>query len=104
MILALLAQTNSAGITVPSFTIPLPSNVMAWIAAHGILLWFAARFLVKWLDQYQGKNKWLDLAIWILEHVSLNKNVEPLSQRQNGKTDNGLGTGITPNNVAVSKP
>lgn len=68
-------------ITIPSFTIPLPANIAAWVAAHGILLWFANRYLLKMIDGYGGKYKWLDRLIFIMEHANGKQDVTPLAER-----------------------
>jgi hypothetical protein len=76
-------NTNSVPytVTIPSFTIPVPTQWAAWLTAHAVLLWFIVRFAIKALAKYAGSNQFVDGLLWALEHISLQKQVLPLADR-----------------------
>lgn len=81
--------------TVPGFTIPTTGALAAWIAAHGLILWIAMRGAIKVLDGYQAGRPWVSWIVWVLEHVSFNKNVATVAQRV-------VGADIPPADVVVT--
>ena len=95
---ATAAATNAPAVVYWNLKVPVPVNFAAWVSAHAVLLWVGMRFLIKWLDGYQAKSPLVARLLWVLEHVSLNKNVATMQQRTVPPT-NGLPTGITPTNV-----
>lgn len=90
------ADTNTVqGINVPAFTIPIPTQWAAWIAAHGLVVWLGIRGAIKVLDGYQTGRPWVAQLVNILEHISLNKNVATVDQKV-------VGADIPPANVVVT--
>ena len=100
-------STNAptAWLTIPSFSIPLPASIAAWIAAHGIVLWLGMRAAIKILDGFQTGRPWVAQIVSVLENVSLNKTVAPIAQKVAGEdvvqqpTPNGL-----PQGKAIEQP
>lgn len=93
----IFAQATNAvqGLNIPAFTIPIPTQWAAWIAAHGLLVWLGIRGAIKFLDGFQTGRPWVAQLVSILEHISLNKNVATVDQKV-------VGADATPANVVVT--
>jgi hypothetical protein len=87
------AETNTV-IHVPAFDIPAPTQLAGVFGPFG--LWLLTRAAVKILDNYQTGRPWISKLVWLLEHISLNKNVATVDQRIVGADQPPTGQPIGP--------